>query len=75
LAHHVHRVPADDEVVLGEVGNDRHVPGAVVRGVGEADGAVAEEVEGAAEAGVGVDVLVTLPSGALRRRTPDRAPA
>ena len=33
----------------------RHVAGAVAGGVGEADRAVAEEVEGAAEAGVGVD--------------------
>jgi hypothetical protein len=33
LARHVHRVAADDEVVLGEVGDHRHVAG----GVGEAD--------------------------------------
>ena len=39
----------------GEAGDHRHVAGAVAGRVGEADRAVAEEVEGAAEGRVGVD--------------------
>src|SRR4029077_16954244 len=46
---------ARHEVALGEVGDHRHVAGAVAGRVGKPDRAVAEEVEAASEAGVGVD--------------------
>ena len=55
LGLHVGGVAADHEVALAEVGDHRHVAGAVARRVGESDRAVAEEVEAAAEGGVGVD--------------------
>ena len=55
LGLHVDGVAADHEVALGEAGDHRHVAGAVAGREGEPDRAVAEEVEGAAEAGVGVD--------------------
>src|SRR5215203_6843213 len=55
LALDVEGVAADHEVALGEPRDHRHVAGAVAGGIGEVDGVVPEEVEGAAEAGVGVD--------------------
>ena len=56
LAERVEGVAADDEVAVGEAGDHGLVPGAVAGGVGEPDRPVPEEVEGAAEGGIGADV-------------------
>ena len=56
LGLHVGGVAADHEVALLEAGDHRDVAGRVPGRVGEPDRAVAEEVEGAPEGRVGVDL-------------------
>src|SRR3954451_25077772 len=68
LAARVDGVAGDHEVAVAQVTDDALMPGGVSRCRREAHAAVAEEVEGEPEAGVGVDLFALVSYGAVVER-------